>query len=276
METRVLHLGCMIFNRFQDYEISAKSVLEGLGIKVEPMHRFACCSSTLIPSVSDEWIYLAAYNLALAEQLHLDMITLCGTCTSVFKRANYMLRDEKLLRKVNKRLREVGLRYSGKTRVEHILEVIVKRKERLAKSIRRRLKMKVALQHPCNVFRPSYIANFDNPFEPRAMREILSLTGVEIVEYPKEYECCGSTLGLVDKSLGYLAGAEKLLSAQRAGAEYIAVGCGNCAFLFDRKLDELRRVRPELKIKTLFFTQVLALAMEREAALDVRGIEVEL
>ncbi len=272
----MLHLGCMIFNRFQDYEISATSVLEGVGIKVKPMHRFACCSSTLIPSVSDEWIYLAAYNLALAEEKGLDVVTLCGTCTSVFKRANYLLKDEELLKKINHRLEEVELKYSGKTKVEHILEVLVKRKNKLAESIKRSLNLKVALQHPCNVFRPSYIANFDNPFEPRAMREILSLTGVEIVEYPREYDCCGSTLVLVEEFMGYLAGAEKLISAQEAGAEYIAVGCGNCAFLFDRKLEELKKLKPELNIKTLFFTQILALAMEREAALDVRDIEVEL
>jgi len=278
MEDRLLHLGCMIYNRFPDYEISAKAVLSALGIKARDMQQFACCSSTIVPSFSDEWIYLASYNLALAEKQNLDIVTLCGTCTATFKRANYELsRDKALLEKVNSRLEEVGLSYSGKTQVNHILEVLVERLEDLKKVVKNKLSLKVALQHPCNVFRPGYIANFDNPFEPQAMRKILQLTGVEIVDYPEEYQCCGSTLTMLDESLGAHAGAEKLISAQRAGADFISVACGNCAFLFNRKLEDIKKVEPEVNIKTLFITQILALAMglEDRAALDIRGVVVE-
>ncbi len=278
MEEKLIHMGCMIYNRFPDYEISAKAILGAIGIKAKDLHNFACCSSTIVPSFSDEWIYLASYNLALAEKKGLNIVTLCGTCTATFKRANYeLVRDESLLKKVNSRLEEVGLSYSGKTEVKHILEVLVEKLDELKAVIKNRLDLRVALQHPCNVFRPDYIAKFDNPLEPEAMRKILRLTGVEIVDYHEEYQCCGSTITMVDESLGARAGAEKLMSANKAGAEFICVACGNCAFLFDKKLDEIKKLEPEVNIKTIFITQILALALgiENKAALDIRGVEVE-
>lgn len=278
MGEMLLYLGCMVYNRFPGYEISAKAVLEKLGIRARDMQRFACCSSTLLPSFSGEWVHLASYNLALAEEAGLDVVTLCGTCTATLRRANHLLsRDENLIQEVNQRLNELDMSYSGKTGVKHILQVVAERRERLSKEIERRPGLKVALQHPCNIFRPGYLAGFDIPLKPRKMRELLELAGIEVVSYPREYQCCGSTLTLAREELGARAGGEKLLSAQRAGAEFIAVACGNCAYLFDRKLEEIKELEPGARVKTIFFTQLLALAMglEDTAALGIRGVEIE-
>jgi len=275
MEQKLLHLGCMIYNRFPDYELSAKTVLEEVGIEPKDMHHFACCSSTLLPSFSEEWLYLATYNLALAEERGLDIVTLCGTCTATFKRANRELESRQKLEEVNHRLGEVGMGYGATTRVEHILELLWNRRERVEEKVNA-LDTRVALQHPCNVFRPGHIANFDDPLEPTTLRELLGLVA-GVVEYPNEYQCCGSTLDMEDRALGARAGAQKLLSARRAGADVMAVACGNCAFLFDKKAGELKGEDRRADMKTFFFTQLLALAMrrEREAALDIRGLEIE-
>ncbi len=274
---RLLYLGCMVYNRFPDYELSAKVVLSKLGFKLRDFHEFACCSSTFIPSVSDAWIYLAAYNLALAERRGLDIISLCGTCTSMLKRANLMLEDEKLKEKVNSRLAEVGLSYSGSVVVSHLLEVLKEKEASIRANVTRPLNLRVALQHPCNVFRPSEVARFDNPFKPKAMREIVALTGAEIVDYAMEYECCGSTLLLTSKTMGISSGADKLASAREAGAQAIIVSCGNCAYLFDRHQEDIRKLEAKAELPTLFLPQLIGMAFglsREELGLDIRRVEL--
>ncbi len=274
---RLLYLGCMVYNRFPDYELSAKAVLSKLGFKLRDFHEFACCSSTFIPSVSDAWIYLAAYNLALAERRGLDIISLCGTCTSMLKRANLMLEDEKLKEKVNSRLAEVGLSYSGSVVVSHLLEVLKEKEASIRANVTRPLNLRVALQHPCNVFRPSEVARFDNPFKPKAMREIVALTGAEIVDYAMEYECCGSTLLLTSKTMGISSGADKLASAREAGAQAIIVSCGNCAYLFDRHQEDIRKLEAKVELPTLFLPQLIGMAFglsREELGLDIRRVEL--
>ena len=277
MTERLLYLGCMIYNRFPDYELSARAVLSKLGLRLRDFHEFACCTSTFIPSVSDSWVYLAAYNLALAERRGLDILTLCGTCTSMLKRAGRMLQDGELREKVNLRLAELGLSYSGGVRVNHLLEVLKEREEALRERVVRPLKLKVALQHPCNVFRPSEVARFDNPHRPRAMRDIVALTGAEIVDYAMEYECCGSTLLLTYRDMGLGAGAGKLASARQAGAQAIVVACGNCAYLFDRHQEEIKKLNADAQLPTLFLPQLLGLAMglsREELGLTIRRVEL--
>lgn len=274
---RLLYLGCMVYNRFPDYELAAKAVLSRLGVKVRDFHDFACCSSTFIPAVSDEWLYLASYNLALAEERGAGIISLCGTCTSMLKRAAQLLGEEVVRRKVNSRLREVGLEVTGKVEVSHLLEVLVQKKHRIKGEVRRPLSIGVALQHPCNVFRPSEVARFDDPVEPKAMRELVKLTGARVVDYALEYECCGSTLLLTREEMGISSGADKLASAREAGAQVMVVACGNCAYLFDRHLEKIKAKKAEAELPTLFLPQLLGLAFGlsgEQLGLEIRGVEL--
>ncbi|NOZ59839.1 MAG: hypothetical protein GXO66_09755 [Euryarchaeota archaeon] len=273
----LLYLGCMVYNRFPDYEIAARAVLARLGIEARDFHDFACCSSTFLPSVSDEWLYLASYNLALAERRGMDIVSLCGTCTGMLRRALRELRDGEVRDRVNSRLAEVGLEVAGSAGVAHLIEVLIQHREKVEREVSTPLKLRVALQHPCNVFRPAELAGFDDPWRPRAMRELAELTGAEVVDYPLEYECCGSTLLLTSEEMGISSGADKLLSAREAGAQAMVVSCGNCAYLFDRHLQEIRARRAEAELPTLFLPQLLGLSFgisARELGLDIRGVEL--
>lgn len=237
-------------------------VLERIGIETSHMQEWSCCGSTILSGKRHDWYILPAYNLALAEKSGRDIITLCGSCTSQFKRANKLFREEReALENTNEKLSRLGLHYPGDIKVNHILEILMDNLESIRENISRKLDYKIALQHPCNVFRPGNIAWFDDPLKPTAMRELIELTGSKVMKYSAEYQCCGSTLSLYDESLGISSGEEKLSSAQIAGAQIMAVSCGNCAFLFDRKLSEIKKINPQIKIKTLFLTQLLGLSM---------------
>jgi len=222
--------GCLVLQRMPQYEKAAKRVLRELDIHLEDISYAACCGAPL-ESLTDEWLYLATYNLSLAERMGLDILTVCGNCTNALLRANATLGDSSLRHQANDRLDKIGLHIEGKTTVKHLVRVLSEHLKALRETIRTELSLKVALTHACQAFRPHGILGFDDPLKPQAMRRIVELTGAEVITYEGEYDCCGSTLYRVDEELALEAGQRKLGSA--AEADVLVDACGNCQLLYD-------------------------------------------
>ena len=263
MEQRLVFPGCLILTHFQAYELSAKAVMSRLGVELLDLDEFSCCGSSIVPSFSDQWVNLPAYNLALAEARGLDIITLCGSCTRMLKQAQQRLAGDAELRSaVNAKLAELGmgLSYQGTVKVNHIIEVLSGKIKELEDSVGGRLDIRVALSHPCNVYRPGSIARFDEPWEPKKMREIVAKTGATVVDYDMEYECCGSTLLMSDEPAALEAARAKLGSALAAGAQFLIVSCGNCYLLLQGMQDKVRQAHPEISLPLIFLPQLLGLS----------------
>ena len=230
-----LYSGCLVLSRFHEYELASRRVLSKLDIEVLDLEEFCCCGSSLIPGVRDDWITLPAYILAQGERLGVDIVTLCGSCTNTFLRVKVSLeRDKNLLERVNSRLERLGLTYTGRVEVRHIVEILVDRIGEIRESVVRPLNLKIALSHPCQIMRPSEIIRKQNPLNFQTMREIVLALGAEIVDYPAEKDCCGSTILLFDRAMALEVGKRKLESAIEGGAEMVCVCCGNCLLLLDR------------------------------------------
>jgi heterodisulfide reductase subunit B len=235
MKRMILYPGCLVLSRFHEYEMASRRILKKLGIEVLDMEDFCCCGSSLVSGVRDDWINLPAYSLARAEGLGMDIITLCGSCTNTFLRANLLLETEPdLLERVNIRLEKLGLSYTGGTTVRHILEILIDGVDEIRESVVNPLNLKVGLSHPCQIMRPSEIVGKQNPLSFQAMREIVTALGAEVVDYPGEEDCCGSTILLSDTAMALEVGKRKLESAIEAGAEMVCICCGNCLLLLDR------------------------------------------
>jgi heterodisulfide reductase subunit B len=255
--------GCLVLQRMPQYEKAAKRALRELDIHLEDIPHAACCGAPL-ESFTDKWLYLAAYNLSLAEGMGLDILTLCGNCTNTLLRAKVALVDPSLRHQVNERLYKIGLHIEGKTTVRHLVQVLSEHLEVLREKIKNRLSTKVALTHPCQAFRPHEILGFDDPLQPQAMRRIVELTGAEVIGYEGEYDCCGSTLYLVDEELALEAGQRKLSSA--AEADVLVDACGNCQLLLERFQGHIRQRTPGSKMPVLTLPQLLGLAMDVDPA----------
>jgi succinate dehydrogenase / fumarate reductase cytochrome b subunit len=256
-----------VLQRMPQYEKAAKRVLRELDIDLEDVPHVACCGAPL-ESFTDQWLYLAAYNLSLAERMGLDILTLCGNCTNALLRAKAALADPSLRRQVNERLHKIGLLIEGRTTVKHLVQVLSEQMEVLRGKTKSKLSMKVALTHPCQAFRPHEILAFDDPLQPQVMRHIVELTGTEVITYEREYDCCGSTLYLVDQQLALEAGQRKLSSA--AEADVLVDACGNCQLLLERFQGHIRQRSPGPTMPVLTLPQLLGLAMGIDAAeLDV-------
>lgn len=263
MERMILYPGCLVLSRFHEYELASRRILRKLGVEALDMEEFCCCGSSLVPGVRDDWINLPAYSLAQGERLGVGIVTLCGNCTNTFLRANLHLgRDPRLLKRVNSRLKRLGLSYTGRTKVSHIVEILVDRLEEIRESVVRPLNFKIALSHPCQIMRPSEIFSKQDTLSFQAMRGIVSTLGAEVVDYPEERGCCGSTILLSNKAMALEVGKRKLESAIEGGAEMISVCCGNCLLLLDRYQSQMELKNGGKRMPLISLPQLIGLAFD--------------
>jgi len=251
--------GCLVLERMPQYELATKRVLAQLGIELVDMQQAACCGAPVVESFSDQWLVLAAYNLALAEQMELDILTVCGSCTNSLRRARLALLDPDTRESTNRKLAKLGLRTNGQSEITHLLQVLSERRDRMAQKMTHPLSLRAALTYPCQVVRPSEIAQFDDPLQPRSMHELVALTGAEIVETGVEHECCGSSYLMDNQEIALEAGRRKLQASRHA--DVLVDACGNCHLLLDRMQKSVCSGQTQTRLPVLFLPQLLGLAM---------------
>ena len=117
MKRYALFLGCTIPARQPNYELSARKTLAKLGIELVDLPDMTCCCPPPIQSIDLETsLAVAAYNICLAEEVDLDIVTLCSGCFESLAIANTTLKaDPHLKEKINKILSQAGIRNPQKT-----------------------------------------------------------------------------------------------------------------------------------------------------------------
>ena len=262
----LLFLGCVIPYRISSYEISARKVLQKLGVELVEMPEFNCCGLPLDPVNHEVMLILAARNLCLAEQQNLNIMTLCPGCAGTLRKVNKTLQEDKKLKEmVNGYLKDTGMEFSGKIKVRHLIQVLAedvgfdKIKEAVQKPL---TKLKVAEHNGCHVLRPTKYIGFDDPENPVILKKLIELTGAQCLDYLYETDCCGAPIiGVNDKIPLQLAGG-KLRNIKAVGAQAMITICPFCHMMFDLNQPRMERVLNEtFGIPVLHYTQLLGLAM---------------
>jgi len=240
-----LFLGCLIPYRVQGYEISARKILPELGIELTDLD-FGCCGSQILESYDyKKWLTVGARNLALAEEHNLDILTLCGSCTSTLKRINHILKEDKELKdKINVNLGKVGRRFHGDIKVVHITHLLADLLPEIKSHVKKNLNLRVAIQYPCQV--SLKFMNFDR----NKIKEIVSLTGVTIKEIKN---CCGATLHPFNEDISLKILEENLKDLE---VDYIITECPNCQVAYEVYQSMLNSEIPSITI-----TQLLGLVI---------------
>ena len=252
--------GCLVLQRMPEYEATTRAVLRELGIELEIVQQAACCGSPVVESFAADWVYLAAYNLALVERMeHGTVVTVCGGCTNTLTRGARALQDPGVRAEANRRLEPLGLSVTGQVVVKHLVQLLAEREEDLRARVVRPLSIRVALTNPCQAFRPGDVMGFDDPMEPHSLRRLVELTGAEVIEYGGENECCGATLYLAAPGLALAAGRRKLEATQEA--DLLLHSCGNCQLLLRRFQRLIVRDEKHLRKEVLFLPQLIGLAL---------------
>ena len=87
-------LGCLIPAREPNYENSVRKIAPELGIELVEMEGANCCAPFSIQSVDyTSWLALAARNLCMAEQMGLNIVTLCNDCYESLLMTNTILKE---------------------------------------------------------------------------------------------------------------------------------------------------------------------------------------
>ncbi|NVM53965.1 MAG: CoB--CoM heterodisulfide reductase iron-sulfur subunit B family protein [Candidatus Helarchaeota archaeon] len=260
-------LGCTIPARANNYDVSARKVAKELDIELVPIEGASCCPPGSIRSLNfTSWITIAARNLALSENIGLDIVTLCNGCYETLKDANHILKtNEKIRDEVNSVLENLGLNVRGVREVKQFTEILYSdfAKAKFKEKIIHRLDgLKVAVHYGCHLLRPSKILQFDNPEAPHKMDELVELTGAKSIEWREKLKCCGAPVLVVNEKLAIDLARQKLLSAKAAGAQCIVTPCPFCGIQFDLIQLKIEEVYNEsIELPMLFLPQLLGLSL---------------
>lgn len=261
-----LFLGCNIPARVPQYEISARAVLDQLGVEIVDIPEFKCCGNPIRNTDHKTFLRMAARNLALAEKQGLDMLVLCKCCFGSLKRAAHEMKQNPAVREeMNKLLAGEGLSCSGTAGVRHFLSVLYQDigpkalKEKATKPFKG---LKIATHYGCHALRPSDITEFDDPVAPVLFDELVRATGALSVDWPLKLECCGAPLLGVNDRLSMQLTQKKLADGLKAGADYLCVACPYCQMQFD-KVQQMIASSDDADhcLPSMVFPQLLGLAM---------------
>jgi heterodisulfide reductase subunit B2 len=254
--------GCSLLSTARGYDTSARAVVRELGSELIELEDWNCCGANALESVSYLLsVAMPARNLALAEATNRDLVTSCSSCfLNLFKVNHRLKREPELRKKLDEILGAAGLKYQGKARVRHLLDVVANDigVEAVAKRVDRKLSgLKVVPYYGCQTVRP--YGEYDGPYLPNSMDKLIEAVGAETYPYLWKTICCGGVLMTTEKSIGRKLVADLLGAAK--GADCIVTVCPMCQMNLDAYQGEAAaELGMKVRIPVLFLTQLMGLA----------------
>ncbi len=256
--------GCSLNGLGKPYDESLRAVFAHLGLGLHEIPDWNCCGATTYMSVNEESaVALAARNLALAEQMNLEVIAPCSACYLVLNKAQHALLEyPKVAASVHKGLSAIGLEYHGHASVRHPLDVLMNDVGLDAIKARVRHPLagyRVAPYYGCQIIRP--YGAFDDPLRPVLLDRLMTWLGAEVVEYPVKSRCCGGTLMGTMENIGLRLNYLLLKEAKGRGANVLTTVCPLCQYNLEAYQGPMRRAFGEnVDLPVVYFTQLMGLA----------------
>jgi heterodisulfide reductase subunit B len=264
-----LYLGCTIPLKMPHLEKAFRDVASILDMKLKEMEGVSCCPEPVsLQSLNiDTWVTLGARNLAIAEKMGLDILTICSGCYETLKTVSVLLEeDEDYLKKIDGILKKINYNYTGKTKVYHFVELF-SQPEWLEKLKTLAVKplddLTLAVHYGCHLVRPSKIMQFDHPEKPEKIDIILQALGAKTIEFANKLECCGFCARLQEE-IGEKLVEDKMteLCELEEDVDALIAVCPACTTQYDRKEKMIsRKSGKELDIPVLYLAEIMAVAL---------------
>ena len=274
--------GCNIPARVKQYAAATRAVCNRLDIDLVELSQFSCCGYPVRSIDQRAFILSAAKNLAVAEDAGLDIMAMCKCCYGSLKKAEYALTsDPELKNHINAHLSKENLRYTGQTRISHLLTVLHADigLEAIKPLIQKTYNgLQIAVSYGCHALRPSKITAFDDPVSPSLFDELVEITGAYSVDWSRKLDCCGAPLTGINDKLAMDMALNKINSAREAGAHYICTACPYTHLQFDWVQNEMAGSAGDWQpLAAILYPQLLGLAMgidERVLGLSENRLEL--
>jgi len=259
--------GCSQESTAEEYNRSLQAVAGRLeAMDLVELADWNCCGATPAATVNSLLPHaLAARNLAIAEEMGMEMVAPCAACYKNMNKASHSLNDDPDLRmRINSTLD--GHQVGRAPRVRHPLDVLVNDVGVDNVPVTKPLRgLKVASYYGCLITRPE--GGFDDPERPQSMDRLMEALGAEAVDWPYKTKCCGGAIYMASEDISFTLSADILAHAKAAGANAVAVGCPFCQLLLDLYQDKLEAIRgTSFDLPILFFSQLMGLAMDLDRA----------
>ncbi len=259
-------IGCLIPARELSYEISVRKIMPLFGVELVDMENVNCCAPFSIQSLDyASWLALAARNLCIAEELGLDILTLCNDCYESLLMTNTLLKENKVLREeVNSILGTVDKEFKGKTKVKHFVDVLhddlgVEKVKNAVKTPFQGLR--VGVQPGCHLSKPKRL-HFGERMGIKALDELVEATGVKSVDFERKEACCGGPLRGINDAVALQVAKQKLDGLKKASVDCIITVCPFCYLELDiGQLEIKRHLNVEYNIPVVHFAELLRIAM---------------
>jgi succinate dehydrogenase / fumarate reductase cytochrome b subunit len=244
------------------------AIIGRLDIQVVELEAASCCGAGVVSEADPELaLALNARTFAQAEQLGLDVMTICGTCQGIMSAANKRLKtDAGLLERINAVLgKEDGLTYRGTVQVKHLLWIVVREVglARMGNQVHVPFEdFRIAPFYGCYILRPSWDLGFDDPEQPSSLEKVIRAVGGEPVRYAGRTKCCGFPIILEKEAIAVAMAGTNMKEAKQEGADFMVTPCPLCHMSLDIYQDRAgRAVNTPLDLPILHLPQLLGLAM---------------
>jgi heterodisulfide reductase subunit B len=262
--------GCSLEHTANPYDRSVRAVFRALNVELKEIDDWNCCGATMYMSVKKIVGYaISARNLALAQNMGLDICAPCSSCYTILHKANrHILWEPKEREKINEALAAAGLSYDTEVKIRHPLDILVNDVglPAIAEKVSVRLDgLRVAPYYGCQIVRPH--GYFDDPDEPMTMDRLLAALGADVVHYPGKVRCCGGMLMTTDEEIALKLSMCRLAAAVDNGADIIATACPLCQLNLEAYQNKIsKRFGRKFDIPVVYFTHLMGAAMGLTAA----------
>ena len=230
--------GCSSAGSGVEFELSSRFVAKKIGMELIETPDWNCCGASAAHLTNhDLSIALPARNLALAEDMDLDVAVPCAACFGRMKTAVKYVRESEKNQKHIEDILEIP--YKAKNDVYCLLDVMSRPEamEAIKANIAKPLNgLKVASYYGCLLVRPAGVVQFDDTENPQSMDKLMELVGATPVEWAFKTECCGASHQVSVPKVGREIIYRLLKNAVSNGAEAIVTACPLCMLNLDMRM----------------------------------------
>ena len=257
--------GCVGQDSCKELDVSTKVIAHELDIELVELTDATCSGAGFVQDVDyDLATVLNVRTFAMAEQLGLDLMTVCSTCQFNLSKANKDVEDPKRLAMANKYLSETGLRYNGTTKIKHLLQILME--DIGLPRIREKVKvdlseLNIGAFYGCQILRPTDIVGWEDADNPKSFEQLIDALGARPIVYDGRTKCCGFPITFVNEKSSMTMNFQHMDEAKGKGADALATACPLCHInldMYQKKAEKVGGAKLDLPI--LHLSQLVGLA----------------
>lgn len=259
--------GCVLEGASKEDYLATMAVTKKLGIELVELPGWTCCGASHVQDIEPELtLRTNARNIALSEQMGLDVLTVCNTCTLMLREAKEEIdASEAVKEAVNKDLAEAGMQYSGTSEITHFLWVLIRDYglDRLKEQVVKPLTgLRVGEYYGCHILRPPATMGFEDFVEPTSLSDIITAVGAEPINFSRKTDCCGfHAVYPAHDSVMQMTGSINR-DAVDEGANCLVTPCPLCQMQLDMFQKEAKATVPcDKDMPILHMSQLIGLAL---------------